>query len=84
MKQAIVESAREVRGSMSAGGKNLKCVVKAAVKRKEDAWKQVLGARDEAAKEEEDLREMVGGSGMTLAGLLVRQVLGIDCGGWET
>ena len=36
------------------------CVVKAAVKRKEDAWKQVLGARDEAAKEEEDLREMVG------------------------
>ena len=25
--------------------------LKAVIKRKEDAWKQVLGARDEAAKE---------------------------------
>ena len=52
MKQAIVESAREVCG---VGRKNPKSVwwneaLKAVIKRKEDVWKQVLGARDESAK----------------------------------
>ena len=56
VKQAMVESARELFGSVRVGGGNPKSVwwndqVKAAVKRKEDAWKEVLGARDEDARE---------------------------------
>ena len=56
MKQAMVESAREVCGSVRVGGKNLKSMwwndkVKASVKRKEAAWKEVLTASDEEAKE---------------------------------
>ena len=56
MKQAIVESAREVCSSVRVGRKNPKSVwqndaLKAVNKRKEDSSKQVLRARDEAAKE---------------------------------
>ena len=56
MKRAMVESAREVYGSVRVGGGNPKCVwwneqVKAEIKRKEDAWKVVLGARDEDVRE---------------------------------
>ena len=52
----MVESAREVCDSVRVGGGNTKSVwwndqVKAAVKRKEDAWNEVLGARDEDARE---------------------------------
>ena len=52
MKLAMVESARELCGSVRVvGGGNIKSVwwndqVKPAVKRKEDAWKEVLEARD--------------------------------------
>ena len=51
MKHSIVESAREVCGSVRAGGKNLKIMwwnneIKLAVKKKE-----VLVPRDEEAKE---------------------------------
>ena len=56
VKWAMVESAREVYGSMRIGGGNPKTVqwknqVKAVVKRKEDAWKEVLGTRDEDQRE---------------------------------
>ena len=56
VKQAMVESAREVWGSGRVGFGNPKSMwwndqVKAVVKRKEDAWKEVLRARDEYAKE---------------------------------
>ena len=49
-----VESAREMCGSMRVGGKNPKRVwwkdeIKAAVRRKEAAWKEVLAASDEEA-----------------------------------
>ena len=55
VKQAMVESAREVFGSVRVEGGNPKCgcwndQVKVAVKKKEDAWK-VLGGRDENARE---------------------------------
>ena len=55
VKQVMVESAGEVCGSVSVGGKNLKSVwwndeAKSAVRRKEGAWK-VLAASDEDAKE---------------------------------
>ena len=51
VKQAMVESAREVCGSVKVGRKNPKSVwwsdeIKAAVTRKEDAWKGVLAAGD--------------------------------------
>ena len=51
----MVESAREICGSVRVGGGNPKSMwwsdqVKAAVKRKEEAWKEVLGARDEDAR----------------------------------
>ena len=54
LKWAMVESAREVCGSVRLGGKNPKNVwwkdeVKAAIRRKETAWK-VLAASDEEAK----------------------------------
>ena len=54
VKRTMAESAREVSGSVRVGGRNPKRVwwndqVKTAVKRKEDAWKEVLGARDEDA-----------------------------------
>ena len=56
VKWAIVESAREVCSSVRVGRKNPKSVwwnyaLTAVIKRKEDALKQVLGARDEAATE---------------------------------
>ena len=56
VKRAMVESAREVCGSVRVGRKNLRSVcwndkVKAAVSRKEAAWKEVLDTRDEEAKE---------------------------------
>ena len=56
VKRALVQSVREVCGSVRVAGGNPKSVwwndeVKAAVKRKEAAWKEVLGARDEDAKE---------------------------------
>ena len=52
----MVESAREMCGSVCVGGGNIKNVwwndqVKAAVKREEDAWKDVLEARDEDVRE---------------------------------
>ena len=56
MKRAMVESAREVWGSVRVGRGNPKRVwwndkVKGTVRRKEAAWKKVLGARDGEAKE---------------------------------
>ena len=56
MKQAIVESTRQVCGSVKAGGKYPKRVwwndeVKPTVKRKEAAWKEVLVFNGEEAKE---------------------------------
>ena len=52
----MVESLREVCSSVQVGGRNPKSVwwndhVKVVVKRKEDAWKEVLGVRDEDAME---------------------------------
>ena len=49
MIQEMVENAREVCGSVRVGGGNPKSgwwndQVKPVVKRKEDAWKEVLGA----------------------------------------
>ena len=46
----MVESARGVCGSVRGGGKNSKSMcwndeIKAAVRRKEDAWKEVLGEK---------------------------------------
>ena len=51
-----MESAKEVCSSVRVGGKNPKGVlwndeIKAAVRRKEDAWKGVLAASDEETKE---------------------------------
>ena len=56
VKWPMVESAREVCGSVKVGGGNPKSVwwndeVKDGFKRNEVAWKEVLGARDEDAKE---------------------------------
>ena len=55
VKRAMVESSREVCGSVRVRGKNPKSMwwndeVKDAVKRKEAAWKEVLAASDEEAK----------------------------------
>ena len=52
----MVESAREVCGSVRVGGKNPKSVwlndeMKAAVRRKEAAWKPVFAASDDEVKE---------------------------------
>ena len=52
----MVESAREVCGSVRVRGKNPKCVwwnneIKAAVMSNEDAWKGVLAYSDEEKKE---------------------------------
>ena len=52
----MVESAREMCGSVRVGGRNPKNMwyndeVKAAVKRNEATWKEVLGSRDKDAKE---------------------------------
>ena len=56
VKRAMVESARELCGSMRVGVKNTKSVwwnnkVKAAVRRKESAWMEVLVAGDEDSKQ---------------------------------
>ena len=56
VKWAMVESAREICGSVRIGGKNLKSVwwkdeIKAAVRRKDAVWKGVLAASDEETKE---------------------------------
>ena len=56
-KRALVESAREVWGSVRVGGKNPKNMwwnddVKAVVKRKKAAWKEVLRIRGEDPKED--------------------------------
>ena len=56
MNRAIIESTREVCGSVRVGRKNPKCVwwkdeLKAACRRKEAAWKEVLAASGEEAKE---------------------------------
>ena len=56
VKRAIVESAREMCGSVRVEGNNPKSVwwndeIKAAVRRKEAAWKEVLAASNEEAKE---------------------------------
>ena len=55
VKGAMVGSAKEVCDSVRVEGKNPKNVwwndmVKAAVKRMETVWKEVLGVRDEVAK----------------------------------
>ena len=55
MKWAMVESAREVCGSVRVEEKNQKSLwwnngIQTAVRRKEAAWKEVLPARDEEAK----------------------------------
>ena len=52
----MVESAKELCGSVRVGGKNPKGVwwnnkVKATVRRKEAAWKELLAASDQEAKE---------------------------------
>ena len=52
----MVERAREVRGSVRAGGKIPKSVwwydeIKASVRRKETVWKGMLAASDEETKE---------------------------------
>ena len=51
----MVESPREVCGSVRVGGKNPKSLwwndeIKAAVRRKEAAWKEVLAASNEEIK----------------------------------
>ena len=56
VKRAWVESATELCGSVRVGGKNPKSEwwndeIKAAVRRKEASWKEVLAAKDEEAKE---------------------------------
>ena len=64
VKWAMVESEREVCGSVRVGENNPKSVwwndeVKAVERRKKAVWKEVLGVRDEEAKERcmEDYRE---------------------------
>ena len=57
VKRVMVESAREVCGSVRVGGKNPKSVwwndeIKATVRRNEAAWKEVLAVSDEEAKED--------------------------------
>ena len=52
----MVESSRKVCGSVRVGGKNSKSMrwndeIKAAVRRKETAWKEVLAASEEEEKE---------------------------------
>ena len=56
VKRAMVESAREVCDSIRVGGKNPKSVwwnyeIKAVVRKKETAWKEMLAASDEEVKE---------------------------------
>ena len=55
VKWALIDRAREMYGSVRVEGKSPKNVrwnnVKVAIERKEDAWKKVLRARDEVAKE---------------------------------
>ena len=56
VKWAMVENAREVCGSVRVAGKNPKSVrwndkIKAAVRRKEAAWKEVLAASNEETRE---------------------------------
>ena len=56
VKRVVVKSAREVFGSVRVRRGNRKCVgwndqVKAVVRRKEAAWKEVFGSGDEEAKE---------------------------------
>ena len=56
VKWAMEESAREMCGSVRVGGKNPNSVrwnneIKAALRRKEAAWKVVLAASDEENKE---------------------------------
>ena len=56
VKRAMVEGAREMYDLVRGGGKNPKSVlwtneIKAAVRRKEATWKEVLVASDEDAKE---------------------------------
>ena len=56
LKRVMVESAREVCGSMKVGRKNLKSLwwndeVKVVVRRKETAWKEMLADSDEEGKE---------------------------------
>ena len=55
MKWAMIESARELHGSVRVGGRNPKNVwwndkVKGSVRKKEAAWKEVLVASDEEVK----------------------------------
>ena len=56
VKWIMIGSAREVCGILQVGIGNPKSMwlndqVKAAVKRKEDGWKEILGARDEDVQE---------------------------------
>ena len=56
MKRIMIESAKKFGGSVGGGGENAKKMwwndqLKAAVKRKDTAWKEVIGTRDEGAKE---------------------------------
>ena len=56
VKMAVVENAREVCGLVRVGVKNPQIVrwndeIKATVKRKETAWKEVLASRDAEAAE---------------------------------
>ena len=56
VKLAMVETAREMCGSVRVGGKPPKSVlgndeIKTAVRRKEAAWKKVLAASEEEEKE---------------------------------
>ena len=65
VKREMVESAREVRGSRIVGSKNPKTVlyndeVKAAVRRKEAAWKGVLATSDKKAKKKKKCMEAYG------------------------
>ena len=55
VKRAMVESAREVCSAVRIWGKEpIECVwndeIKAAIRKKEDAWKEMLAASDEEAK----------------------------------
>ena len=53
----MLENAREVYGSVRVGGKNPKSVwyndkIKAAVRRKENTWVEILAASDEETKKD--------------------------------